>query len=44
MQLQITETQKDQTIDILSFFLTLTWLREGLQPPPWLRPWSWVYD
>jgi len=40
MQLQITETQKRSKLsDILSCFLTLTWLREGLQPPPWLRPW-----
>jgi len=32
MQIQVTETQKDQLSDILSSFLTLTWLREGLQP------------
>jgi len=42
--LHITETQKRSKLsDILSFFLTLTWLREGLQPqglqpPLWLRP------
>jgi len=35
MQLQITETQKRsiKLSDILSFILTLTRLREGLQPP-----------
>jgi len=28
-----TETQKDQIIRYFIFFLTLTWLREGLQSP-----------
>jgi len=39
-QLLIIEAQKRPKLsDILSFFLTLTLLREGLQPPPWLHPW-----
>jgi len=42
MLFQIIETLKRSKLsDILSCLLTLTCLREGLQPPPWLRPWSY---